>query len=181
MLIAVFTTFAADRKEPLGDAVERVHAAFLAARFGEPKVHFAMSDSPGSVEINLVQEIAGIKRVSSIARVLKRWPQLERFARVVGSTASGGGKTRVMSNLMVTGAVEPVDFAILAEIARGVPKSFPCRGIKLHFSAPGFSEGPELPASPDAQTLSQLMRAGVDIGGLGTRLPLVSACRTPGG
>jgi hypothetical protein len=68
MLIAVFTTFAADRKEPLGDAVERVHAAFLAARFGEPKVHFAMSDSPGSVEINLVQEIAGIKRVSSIAR-----------------------------------------------------------------------------------------------------------------
>jgi len=164
MLVAVFTTFAASRKEPLADMVERVHAAFLAAGFGEPAVRFSLSDPPGSVEAGIVQAIAGIKRVSSVERVLKRWPQLEKFARVVSSPAQRGGKTRVMTNLTASGAVEPVDFAILKEIARGVPKSFPFHGITLHFSAAGFSEGPELPAAPDARTLSTLLRAGVDIG-----------------
>jgi hypothetical protein len=163
MLLALFTTFAASRKEPLVDAVERVHSA-LAAAFGEPTVRFALSDAPGSVAASVVQEIAGIKRVSSIARVLKRRPELERFARTISSTALPGASTRVMSNLSETGTVEAVDFAVLKEIARGVPKSFPFHGIKLHFSAPGFSSGPELPAAADARSLSQLMRAGVDIG-----------------
>ena len=164
MLVAVFTTFAASRKEPLVDMVGRVHGAFLAADFGEPTVRFALSDPPGSLEGGLVQAIAGIKRISSIERVLKRWPELERFARDVSSAAQRGAKTRVMSNLMPSGTVEPVDFAILKEIAGGVPKSFPFHGISLHFSAAGFSEGPELPAAPDARTLSALLRAGVDIG-----------------
>jgi hypothetical protein len=57
-----------------------------------------------------------------------------------------------------------VDFAILLEIARGVPRSFPFHVIALHFSALGFSEGPELPPLPDGQALGTLMRAGVDIG-----------------
>ncbi|MGO9060748.1 MAG: hypothetical protein ACLQU2_25700 [Candidatus Binataceae bacterium] len=48
-----------------------------------------------------------------------------------------------------SGAVEPVDFAILREIAHGVPKSFPFHSITMHFSAPGFSDGPEMPISPD--------------------------------
>ncbi len=164
MLVAVFTTFAASRKEPLGDMVERVHAAFIAAGFGEPRVHFTLSDPAGSLEANVVQETAGIKRVSSIGRVLKRWPKLQPFARVVGSSTIRGGKSLAMSNLTDAGAVESIDFAILQEIARGVPKSFPFQAITLHFSAPGFSEGPNLPGAADPRTLSQLMRAGVDIG-----------------
>jgi hypothetical protein len=164
MLVAVFTTFAASRREPLVETVERIHAAFVAAGLGEPTVRFTASDPPGSVEASIVQEVAGITRVSSIGRVLKRWPQLERFARVVGSPVGAGAKTRVMSNLAATGALEPIDFAILEEIARGVPRAFPFHGIALHFSAAGFSEGPELPPSPAPKTLSALMRAGVDIG-----------------
>ncbi len=164
MHVAVFTTFAASRKEPLADTIERIHAAFVAAGFGEPSVRFTLADAPGSVQASVVAAVAGIKRVSSVQRVLKRWPQLERFARAVGAAAGGGAATRVISNLTQSGTVEPVDFAILREIARGVPKSFPFHGVTLHFSAPGFSEGPELPASPDRQTLSMLMRAGVDIG-----------------
>jgi len=164
MLVAVFTIFAASRKEPLADMVERVHAAFLEAGFGEPTVRFSLADPPGSLEASLVQAVAGINRVSSIERALKRWPELERFTRVVGSAAQRGAKTRVMSNLTAAGPVEPIDFAVLKEIARGVPRSFPCHGISLHFSAAGFSEGPELPAAPDPRTLGALMRAGVDIG-----------------
>ena len=164
MLIAVFTTFAVSRKEPLGDVVKRIHEGFLAAGFGEPRVHFAMTDPPGSLEGGLAQQITGIKQVSSIARVLKRWPELERFAQVVGSTGTHGTKSRMMSNLTDKGEVEPVGFTVLEEVARGVPRSFPFHSIAFHFSAAGFSQGPELPAASDAGTIGQLLRVGVDVG-----------------
>jgi hypothetical protein len=148
MLVAVFTTFAADRKEPFGYAVERVHAAFVAAGFGEPKVQFSLSDA-----------LSG--DVSSVERVLKHWPALTPFARAMaGPTAA----RRSLSNVTGAGAVAPVDFAVLSEIARGVPKSFPAHQMTVHFSAPNFSQGPELPATADPRTLGQLLRAGVDIG-----------------
>jgi hypothetical protein len=38
MLVAVFSTFAASRKEPLGEVIKRVHQGFLAAGFGEPRI-----------------------------------------------------------------------------------------------------------------------------------------------
>lgn len=164
MFVAVFSIFAASRKDPLVDMVERVHAGFLAAGLGEPTVRFRLSDPPLSAEIAAVQAVAGTKRVSSIARVLKRWPELERFARTTGSVGPGRAEVRAMSNVTETGTVEAVDFAILREIAAGVPKSFPCHAIDLHFSVPAFSDGPPLPATPDLQTLRGLMRAGVDIG-----------------
>ena len=148
MLVAVFTTFAADRKEPLGDAVERVHAAFVAAGFGEPKVQFSLSDP-----------LTG--GASGVERVLKRWPALAPFARAMAGPTAG---RRSLSNVTAAGAVAPVDFAVLGEIARGVPNSFPAHQMTVHFSAANFSEGPELPAAADPRTLGQLMRAGVDIG-----------------
>lgn len=46
MHLALLTTFAASRKEPLAALLERVHAAIIAADFGEPHVQFAFSDSP---------------------------------------------------------------------------------------------------------------------------------------
>lgn len=163
MLVAVFSVFAAGRKEPLVDMVERVHAGFIAAGFGDPTVRFTLSDPP-LTEISAVQDAASVKRVSSVARVVKQWPQLDRFTRTTGSVGPGKAQKRVISNVSETGAVDPIDFAILREIAQGVPKSFPCHAISLHFSADGFSQGPQLPAVPDPRTLSGLMRAGVDIG-----------------
>ena len=99
MLIAMFTTFVASRREPLVDVVIRVHEAFGAAGLGEPTVQFVFSDPPGSLQGGIAEEITGIKRVSSIARVVKRWPELERFVRIVGSAATHGTKSRMMSNL----------------------------------------------------------------------------------
>jgi hypothetical protein len=174
MQVAVFTTFAASRKEPLADMIGRVHAAFLAAGFGEPCVRFTLIDAPGSAEGSAIAALTGIKRVSSVERVLKRWPQFEKFARAATAAAGSGAVTRVISNLTDTGAVETVDFAILRDIAQGVPRSFPFHAITLLFSAPGFSGGPEFPAAPDRQTLGMLMRAGVDIGAGNPTLPGVS-------
>ncbi|NEU96694.1 hypothetical protein [Bradyrhizobium uaiense] len=164
MLVAVFSIFAASRKDALVDMVEQVHAGFLAAGLGEPTVRLRLSDPPLTAEIAAVQAAAGTKRISSIARVIKRWPELERFVRTTGSVGPGRAEARVMSNVTESGAVEAIDFTILKEIAQGVPKSFPCHAIDLHFSVAGFSDGPQLPAQPDLQTLRGLMRAGVDIG-----------------
>ena len=156
MLMAVFTTFAVSRKEPLGEVVERVHAAFAAAGFGEPAVRFSMSDPPETPNAAAL----GIKRVSSAARVLKRWPELDRFSRLSGSE---GRQKTVISNGTDDGAAATVDFAILKEIADGVPKSFPFQRITLHFHAAGFSEGQELPNATDPRSISSLARAGVDV------------------
>ncbi|HXP75216.1 MAG TPA: hypothetical protein VN823_13815 [Stellaceae bacterium] len=164
MLVAMFTTFAASRKEPLADMVGRVHAGFLAAGFGEPTVRFTFSDPPAaSPEMTVVQTTMGTKPVSSIERVLKRWPELGKFARDIGSGTARGVKTRILTNLTPSGVIEPVDFAVLKEIAQGVPRSFPFRGVSFHFSAGGFSEGAPLPTVPDPRTLGMLISAGVDI------------------
>jgi hypothetical protein len=153
MLVAMFTTFGASRKEPLAERIARIHDGFLAAGFGEPSVRFTLADAPASPQTSAVTAAMSVKRISSVARVRKRWPQLERFAR-----------ERMIANITESGATEPVDFALLLEIARGVPRSFPFHAIAIHFSARGFSEGPELPPFPDGQTLGMLIRAGVDIG-----------------
>jgi hypothetical protein len=161
MHIAVFMTFAASRKEPLVEMLERVHAGFVAAGFGPPAVVFTLTDPPMTAESSAISAALGMKRVSSVGRVLMRWPELLRFTRDAAATVDGKDGVRIISNAREG---EEIDFAILREIARGVPKSFPFHGARFHFSAPGFSEGPELPKVPDRQTLSMLMRAGVDIG-----------------
>jgi hypothetical protein len=93
----------------------------------------------------------------------RRRRDLGKFARDLGSKTAPGVKTRILTNLTASGAIEPVDFAPLKEIAEGVPRSFPFRGISLHFSADGFSKAAPLPTVPDPRTLGMLISAGVDV------------------
>ena len=67
MPVALHTSFAASKKEPLATVLSRVHQAFLDAGLGEPTLRFTFSDAP----------LAGF--VSSVDRVLKRFPDMERF------------------------------------------------------------------------------------------------------
>jgi hypothetical protein len=136
MHLALLTTFAASRKEPLASVLERVRAAIIAANFGEPHVRFVLSDAP--VE-------GGVRTVD---RVLKRFPPLERFLQNL-APYPGGPEMRVISNLGSSGATgETVDFATLLDIARGVPRSFPFHSVALHFSVPAFSRGAARPSTP---------------------------------
>lgn len=136
MQLALVTTFAASRKEPLVETLERVRAAFLAAGEGEPQVTFMLSDGQ-------------IVRVSSIDRVLKRHPELARFDQTI-EPFPGGPPMRVLTNRVEAGAGagEQVDFAVLAEIARGVPKSFPFHVAGIRFALPVFAGGTDLPVYP---------------------------------
>jgi hypothetical protein len=44
MLLALLTTFAASKKEPLAAMMDRVHQAFLDAGLGEPSIRFTLGD-----------------------------------------------------------------------------------------------------------------------------------------
>jgi hypothetical protein len=134
MRVALLTKFAASKKEQLAVLLERIHAAFLASGPSGPLIQFSFCDAP----------VPGF--VSSVDRVLKRHPQLERFV----STAPGvlaGPAVRQISNTQVSPAAgQPMEFATLLAIAAGVPKSFPFHNLSVQFHSPAFGETP--PNSP---------------------------------
>ena len=68
MRIAMRSTLAASKKEPLGEVAARVRQAFLDAGLGEPAIRFTFCDSflPDSV--------------SAVDRVLKRHPDMEEIS-----------------------------------------------------------------------------------------------------
>ena len=137
MHLALLTTFVASRKEPLAEVLERIHAALIAAEFGEPHVQFVMADPM-------------VGGVSSVARVIKRFPSLGRFVQTMAPSPSVGTLERkIITNRTSSGAAgETVDFAVLLEIARGVPRSFPFHNVGIQFSVPAFSGADAMPSTP---------------------------------
>ena len=164
MRLAVFSIFATGRKEPFGELFARVLKAFEAAGLGATQLRFRMSD--GAVATPLREAIGAPKPVSSIARVLKRYPDFERFAHRGPRPGGGAASIHMLSNITVEGTVEPVDPEPLLDIAAGVPRSFPFHKIWLHVTAHGFSQNSsDLPETPDAGAWRSLSRAGVNLGG----------------
>jgi len=129
MRVALLTTFAAGRKEPLAAMLDRVHQAFLDAGLGEPAIQFNFGDSP----------IAG--GVSSVDRVLKRHSELARFVTEAPPMPGFQGSSRRISNgPMSPGAGESIPYSTLQEIAAGVPRSFPFHSVVLLLQSPVLGE-----------------------------------------
>ena len=93
MRVALHTTLAASKKEPLAELVGRIRQAFLDAGLSEPTIRFTLRDSPVPTT------------VSSIDRVLKRHPGMERFV-AFRSLMPGGPETRMLSNYATGETVE---------------------------------------------------------------------------
>ena len=123
MRVATHFTFAASRKEPLGEMAGRIRQAFLDAGLGEPVIRFTLIDA------------ARIK-ASPLDRVLKRYPEMERFL-TFSALIPGGSESRLLSN---AAAGEAAEFSTLQAIAAGVPRSYPFSGVWMHFHAPAFGE-----------------------------------------
>jgi len=121
MRIALHTPFAASRKEPLVEMMERVRKAFVDAGLGEPAIRFTMTDT-------------AMSSVSAIDRVLKRHPEMGRFVTEVKHPT---GSMRMISN---GESGEAAEYSILSQIAAGVPRSYPFNGISFHFYAAAFGE-----------------------------------------
>ena len=128
MRVALLTTFRTSKKEPLAELLERIHAAFQISGQGGPSLQFSFSDAP----------LPGF--VSSVDRVLRRYPELERF---VASAAAlpGGPPIRCISNGPGSPAAgELLSFSTLLAIAAGVPRSFPFHNLSVHLHGNRFGE-----------------------------------------
>src|SRR5579864_2013115 len=126
MRVALLTTFAAGKKDPLASVMERIHQAFLDAGLGEPAVRFNFGDA----------RTHGF--VSSVDRVLKRHPELERFVTMYSPMPGIPGARRISNEPASPAAGEALPFATLHEIASGVPRSFPFHVFTVYFHAPEF-------------------------------------------
>jgi hypothetical protein len=128
MLVALMTNFQANRKEALALLLERIHDAFRDAGHPQPFLGFTLSDSPvpGSASI--------------VDRVLKRFPQLERFV-ITSTLLPGAPSVREITNRSGSPAAdESVEFATLLAVAEGVPRSFPLHNVTVRFETPMFGE-----------------------------------------
>jgi hypothetical protein len=143
MRVALLTTFAASRKEPLVAMMDRVHQGFLDAGL-QPFIRFNFADG-------------GIVSFSSVDRVLKRHPELAGFVTEASPAPQLGiaGARRLSNGPLSAGANEAILYATLQAIAAGVPRSFPFHSVALHFHSPEFGE---LMAVP---TISAASMAGV--------------------
>jgi hypothetical protein len=123
MRIALLTTFAENKKESLAETAGRVRQAFLDAGMEEPAIRFTFIDSPKT-------------KVPPVDRVLKRYPEMERFL-TFSALIPGGSESRLLSNA-ATG--EGAGYSTILAIAAGVPQSYPFAAVALHFYAPAFGE-----------------------------------------
>ena len=136
MRVALLTTFRTNRKETLAILLERIHQAFSGSGLDEPRVVFALRDSPVPVVESTVQQAT------------KRFPELHWF-RFTGRSVHGRPPALEISNAPgAPAAGRSLDFATLLEVARCVPRVLPFAGASFQFLTPAFGE--ELPAASPA-------------------------------
>lgn len=124
MRVALLSTFAASRKDPLGAVLERTHQAFQTEGLGEPSIWFLLADGvvPGFV--------------SSVDRVLKRFPDLQPFT--ADATVPHG--IPIGRRITNDASGEAVPFSTLHAVAAGVPRSFPFHQVVFQLGSPAFGE-----------------------------------------
>jgi hypothetical protein len=122
--VDLVTTFSANKKEPLSVLLERIHAAFLTSGLGEPAIQFSLSDAPAPGS------------TSSVDRVLKRYPQLQRFESTGSAIPASPAVRQISNGKSSPTAVEAVECSTLLAIAAGVPRSFPFHNLSVQFSPP---------------------------------------------
>ena len=108
--------------------MDRVHHGFKEAQLPEPTIRFNFGDGPLSTSI------------SSVDRVLKRHPELERFVTSADPMPGIRGMRRISNGPLSPAAGESIPYETLQAIAHGVPRSFPFHSIMIHFYAPEFGE-----------------------------------------
>src|SRR5262249_46934715 len=126
MQVALLTTFVVNKKEPLAELLERIHAAFLASGLEPPAILFTFSDRP----------VPG--GVSAVDRLVKKHPEFGRFTGA-RSPLPDAPPVRHVSNLPDSpGAGHSIAFPALLAAAAGVPKSLPFHSVSIHFHSPAF-------------------------------------------
>ena len=103
----------------------RVDEAFAKNGVVNPTVYFHMLD--GSWQ-----------KVSSVDRVVKRYPELARFDYTTTSWGVSDLERQIGNELHSPLPGEPIDLATLVEILAGIPRSYPFFAASLRFAHPAF-------------------------------------------
>lgn len=143
MRVALLTTFAASRKEPLAAMMDRVHKGFADAGL-EPFLRFNFADG-------------GIVSFSSVDRVLKRHPELEHFVTTAPPLPGLPAVRRLSNGPLSDGANQAVPYDTLQAIAAGVPRSYPFHSVALHWHTSEFGELTPVPTALSAQLLAGVL------------------------
>jgi hypothetical protein len=131
MNVAVTLEFKADRKEPLGDLIRRVAAAFDQADL-EPQVSATFSDGP-----------PGIRTTSAVERAIKKYPHLARFERSDAPLQRVGlPNIRRLTNV---DGEEAFPMADLLALADGLPRSLPFQSVNVLFGHADFGKAHDFP------------------------------------
>ena len=127
MQVALLTTFAVTKKEPLAVLLERIHAAFLAAGLGEPSVLFTFSDPPVPGAFfdhrSAAQEVSGVRAFHRARDLRSR--MFRRFARY-----------RIGRALRVR--VNPSRFRRCSRSPRAFRSRCRSTAVSIHFHSPAF-------------------------------------------
>lgn len=130
MQVVLLTDFAASRKEPLIEMMNRVHQGFADAGLADPVARFNFADPM-------------VSSVSPVDRAVKRHPELERFI-TTASPAPGipgiRGARRISNGPLSNAAGEMLPYETLQALAAGVPRSLPFGSVSIHFHSPAFGE-----------------------------------------
>jgi hypothetical protein len=121
MQVVIRLEYRADKKEPLARHIQRVAAAFEAARL-VPAITATFGDGliPGGV--------------SAVERALKKYPELAPFERN-DALMAGIPPVRRLTN-RETGAPFPLDDTL--KLAEGMPRSLPFHTANVQFNHPDF-------------------------------------------
>jgi hypothetical protein len=116
----------------LAGVLERIHAAFLSSGLGEPFIQVTLADAP----------VPGF--VSSVDRVVKRFPQLARFVHESAIVPNTPSIRHITNRPGCPNEGEPIELSTLLAIAAGVPRSFPFHNIGIRFHHAAFGEAPRM-------------------------------------
>lgn len=146
MLVVVQNSYKFDKKEPYGELLARLHGLFTQTGV-EPKFHCTLSES------------LGLETGTAEARLFKRYPQL----RPLWQTATIPGLVNLeLAHFSAT--QDDLPFALLCEIANGIPRTYPFSIGNTWFSSPAFATDASLP-----ENLRPGLQATLFAGPLGRR------------
>ncbi len=131
--IALSTEFKLAKEAQTIEIVGAVYAGFLQAQLNGPVVRFTMEEGTSH-------------KMSSIERVLKRFPEMKQFDHVISRPWGLGGQTQEARRIgndadsPVVGA--SVEISTLLEITAGIPKRYPFFSAVVRVTDPAFGDEP---------------------------------------
>ena len=141
MKLLIQHEYRASKKEPFGTLLRRIHDGLLQTSL-PVSFEFSFADSP----------MAG--GVSSVNRAVKKFPQLVALITTEPLPENMGAPAGMLRGQQtISGDETQLPFATVAEVADGLPRSFPFNTASVRFSNAAFGSTPSGLTTPHLESL----------------------------